>query len=119
MTMRWDREVPEEGDLGLVRPFSLTGGRTRSIVDHLPIEATIEAAPDAPAAPLRHERARIVELCASPTSIAEIAVDLRVPLGVARVLVGDLLADEHVVVHTAIPINRALLERILAGLEEL
>lgn len=45
---------------------------------------------------LRFEHAQIVELCRNPISVAEVAARLRVPLGVAQVLVGDL-ADAGVV----------------------
>ena len=39
------------------------------------------------------EKARIVDYCYEPISIAEIAAELGVPLGVAIVIVGDLVDD--------------------------
>jgi hypothetical protein len=80
----------------LVRPFLLTGGRTRPLQDDLRIETLVSARPAALSAPLRFERRRIVELCQAPQSVAEVAVRLGVPLGVARVLVADLAADGFV-----------------------
>ncbi|MDT3395072.1 DUF742 domain-containing protein [Streptomyces sp. B1866] len=92
---------PEPGlDSGdVVRPFIVTGGRTRPDRPHLRIETLVSALPGALAAPLGHESRAIVELCLHPRSVAEIAALLPVPLGVARVLVSDLSADGYVYVH--------------------
>jgi hypothetical protein len=86
---------PEPDDVFL-RPFVLTGGRTRPLQDGLRIETIVSALPAALSAPLRFELRRIVELCQQPLSVAEVAVRLGVPLGVARVLVADLVADGYV-----------------------
>ena len=79
----------------IVRPFMLTGGRTRPVRDDLRIETLLRALPAALSAPLRFEARRIVELCQRPMSLADLAVGLRIPLGVTRVLVADLLADGY------------------------
>jgi hypothetical protein len=85
----------EPADELAVRPFLLTGGRTRPIQDGLRVETLVDAAPAALSAPLRFEARRIVELCQRPMALADLAVALVVPLGVARVLVADLLADGY------------------------
>jgi hypothetical protein len=75
----------------LVRPYAHTGGRTRS--SHvLAIEGLISSSqqPGAAAVLTTHHRRMIVDLCAQPRSVAEVAALLSVPLGVARVLLGDL-----------------------------
>ncbi|GHH56411.1 DUF742 domain-containing protein [Lentzea cavernae] len=95
-----------------VRPFMVTGGRTRSAGAELRVEALVVAAPDASAASLRFERAAAVRLCVTPTSVAELGARLGLPLGVARVLVGDLVAEGHVRVHQASELSIELLERI-------
>ncbi|BBH68797.1 hypothetical protein ACTI_54820 [Actinoplanes sp. OR16] len=77
----------------VVRPFMLTGGRTQPLHDGLRIETLIRAAPAALSAPLRFEAMRTVELCQRPMSVADLAVALRAPLGVARVIIGDLLSQ--------------------------
>ena len=69
----------------------------------------------------RFERARIIRLCREPVSVVEIASQLHVPLGVARVLVSDLHAEGLLAVHRAQlnPDGRPgtqVLERLLAGL---
>ena len=61
-------------------------------------------------------------LCASPRSVAEIAALLEIPLGVARVLVGDLAQDGAVVVHgTSGPDgpDATFMQRVLDGLRRL
>jgi hypothetical protein len=78
-----------------VRPFLLTGGRTRPIQDGLRVETLLSALPAALSAPLRFEARRIVELCQRPMALADVAVALAVPLGVGRVLVADLLAEGY------------------------
>ncbi|GAA1157180.1 hypothetical protein F4556_002589 [Kitasatospora gansuensis] len=102
----------------VVRPFVLTAGRTRPLRDELRLETLVSAPPAALAAPLSFERHRIVELCQSPRSVAELAALLPVPLGVARVLVADLAAERYVRVHevAAGDASVALLERIRDGL---
>lgn len=108
-----------------VRPYLLTGGRTRSTVD-LPMEALVQSTPDGTSrlALLDHERQRIVQLCAAPQSIAEVSAHLKIHLQVARVLVGDLVSEGLVATHTASPETNErpdlrLLERVLDGLQSL
>ena len=104
----------------MVRPYVRTGGRTRPAVD-LAIEALVSTAAGAPEPPGADHRA-IVALCASPRSVAEIAALLEIPLGVARVLVGDLAQDGGVVVHdTSGPDgpDATLMQRVLDGLRRL
>jgi hypothetical protein len=79
----------------VVRPFLLTGGRTRPIQDGLRVESLLSAQPAALSAPLRFEARRIVEICQRPASIAELAVGLGVPLGVVRVLAAELLGEGY------------------------
>jgi len=104
----------------MVRPYVRTGGRTRPAVD-LAIEALVSTAPGALEPPGADHRA-IAALCASPRSVAEIAALLEIPLGVARVLVGDLAQDGGVVVHdTSGPDgpDATLMQRVLDGLRRL
>ena len=68
------------------------------------------------------EARRIVELCQSPLSVAEVAARLLLPLGVARVLVGDLVAANAVTVEVGAQDaanDVALLERLLDGIRAL
>ncbi|WP_018601696.1 DUF742 domain-containing protein [Mycobacterium sp. 155] len=111
----------------LVRPYTLTAGRTDSRV-HLPLEAPVEALEPPPREPrwsARDVRGQIVELCADRPSVAEIAAYLSLPLGVARVLVGDLVAQGYLRVLTTLDDSasfderRELIGRTLRGLRAL
>jgi hypothetical protein len=99
-------------DTTLVRPFLVTGGRTRPLRDGLRIESLVSAQPAALSAPLRFELRRIVELCQEPRSVAEVAVRLGVPLGVARVLVADLVSGGYATCQEAAEIPTDVIERI-------
>jgi hypothetical protein len=116
--MNWDRRLPDDVDLGLVRPYALTGGRTHAAVDDLAIETMIVAVTDAATGDPGYEHRRILELCEHPLSLAEVAALVGIPLGVARVLVADLVVDGAVQVHggSRVRPDRALLSRVLDGL---
>ncbi|WP_374775797.1 DUF742 domain-containing protein [Streptomyces sp. NBC_01310] len=109
-----------------VRPYSLTGGRTR-FTQVLHVEtfvAALETKASEPQTPDRMpEMPAIVEVCRRMRTIAEIAALLKLPLGVVRVLVSDLADQGRIRVYgtghgTGRP-ERALLERVLSGLRRL
>lgn len=113
------------GDASIVRPYSWTRGRTRAPVD-LRIEALVStSARGANIETVTHTEHRVVaELCREPRSVAEVATLLRVPLGVAKVLVGDMANLGLVIVHRTATggANKAhllLMERVLSGLRRL
>jgi hypothetical protein len=120
-------ELEEGGPAFRVRSYVITQGRTRSTVD-LPLETLVKVTPQGvSAAPrLALERKKIISLCNAPISIAEISAHLRLPLGVARVLVGDM-AEQGLLTsfkpqHAKTGENRPdlkLLERVLDGLQAL
>jgi uncharacterized protein DUF742 len=95
--------TPEErGHADRVVPvYAFTAGRTRAAGQELPLEAVATATGLTPAAgvSLQIESRAIVEMCARPKSLAEIGAALRVPVGVARVLVGDLANGGYLEVH--------------------
>lgn len=103
-----------------VRPYVLTRGRTRPPVD-LPLEALVTAGPAA-ARSAGSTQAALVQLCRVPRSVAEVAAFAGLPLGVTRVLVGDLAATGAVVVQPTAGADGpdlALLDRVLVGLRKL
>ena len=104
----------------VVPAYALTGGRTRSNGPDLPIETRVTCTPEGlrELTALRFEARDIVLLCRRPQSIAEVAARVKVPLGVARVLVSDLAADGLLAVHRpgGDRPDRAVLERLLSGL---
>jgi Protein of unknown function (DUF742) len=105
-----------------VRPYVFTRGRTRPQFE-LPVEALVSAVRhDAARSAMGGEHEAVVALCREPRSVAELAALLSVPLGVARVLVGDLATAGAVAVHRtaggAGP-DHALMARVLSGLRRL
>ena len=77
----------------VVRPYAVTRGRTRPTGEPLYIVAILVATGRPPADPgrlSRHQR-RLLALCRRPYALADLASDLDLPLGVVRVLAGDLL----------------------------
>lgn len=111
----------------LSRPYVLTGGRTRGRGDELPLEAMALTIGPAWQSGRRvpPEAFDIADICIRPCSVAEIAVRLDLPLGVTRVLVADLAADEALRVGetagtgTSGTSRVAMLERLLAGVRAL
>jgi hypothetical protein len=77
-----------------VRPFVITGGRTRASDASLRFETMVQTVDGARRGNLTFEDARIVECCEEPHSVAEVASYLGIPVGVAMVLIGDLIAQD-------------------------
>ncbi|MFE7413375.1 DUF742 domain-containing protein [Streptomyces laurentii] len=114
------------GNNPLVRPYAMTGGRTRPRYQ-LAIEALVSTTAD----PSRlqgqlPEHQRICRLCFEIKSVAEISALLSIPLGVARILVADLAEAGLVAIHQPGGDEAAggqpdvtLLERVLSGLRKL
>ena len=118
MTSPDDQLAP---DRRRVRPYAMTGGRTRPTHDDLEIETLVSTATSGEQTPkLTVEQRAIAALCHDILSIAEVSAHLHLPLGVVRVLIGDM-ADEHLVMvhrpaHAGDRPDLALLERVLDGL---
>jgi Protein of unknown function (DUF742) len=114
-------DEPEQDSI--VRPFIVTGGRTRPIDDRLRVETLVAAEPAALSAPLNFERSRIVRICQRPASVAEVAAYLGVPIGVAKVLIADLEIEQLVTIHDHVEphsfLTRSVLERIRDGVRAL
>ena len=99
----------------LVRPYTLSAGRTDSRVN-LPLEAPIETldSPRAPRWPGNDVRGQILKLCVDSPSV-----------GVARVLIGDLVSQGYLRVHATMADSaidderRELIGRTIRGLRAL
>jgi hypothetical protein len=94
-------EAPEPAaDGATLRPFLLTAGRVAG-QDSIAIETQVVTTDRGRTAlqQLGFERRDIVSLCGDPLSVAEIAAELSLHLGVVRVLVGDLSEDGHLSVY--------------------
>jgi hypothetical protein len=90
-----------------VRPYAVTGGRVRSALSDLPLEALVEVMPGAVSGRgLTPEKRAILQHAAHTyVSIAELSALLRLPLGVVRILVADMQEEGHITVHTSTPVN--------------
>ncbi|MCB5182959.1 DUF742 domain-containing protein [Streptomyces antimicrobicus] len=113
----------------VVRPYAMTRGRTSHAAQHrLDLIALVVAEPaaDDPAweLTLAPEHAEILQLCRQrPQSVAELAADLDLPVGVVRVLIGDLVDDELVHVTRPVPPaelpDESILREVIDGLRAL
>ncbi|MEU3274671.1 DUF742 domain-containing protein [Saccharomonospora sp. NPDC006951] len=119
-----DAEAPVESS-GLVRPYFRTRGRTKPDRD-LALEALVSTSERG----RRLEQVRVPEhrsicgLCLDTRSVAEVAALLRLPLGVVRVLVGDVAGLGLVLVHSATSMvgdrpSIEFMERVLSGLRRI
>jgi Protein of unknown function (DUF742) len=120
------RGLPALHETGsMVRPYTKTGGRTRSDYD-LAIEALVSTSDrgKVPDAAVRPEHRSICGLCLDTRSVAEVAAHLRLPLGVARVLIGDMAGLGLVLIHQSGMVvgdrpSIEFMERVLSGLRRL
>ncbi|HET9258169.1 MAG TPA: DUF742 domain-containing protein [Pseudonocardiaceae bacterium] len=109
----------------VVRPYSWTRGRTLPVQD-LAMETLVSTSDQGQdlTTVCSAEHAAIARICAEVRSVAEVAALLTVPLGVARVLLADMIGVGLIHVHHN-PLGAeggrdlGLLERVLAGLHRL
>ena len=94
-------ETPTD-DVG-VRPYYLTGGRTRAGDDRIGFETLVVTTVNGFAAlnRLSSEKKQIVALATAPVSVAELSARLRVPIGVAKILAGDMATEGFLDLHGA------------------
>ncbi|MFI5965557.1 DUF742 domain-containing protein [Streptomyces asoensis] len=103
----------------LVRPYAVTGGRTKpgptGVRFDLIALVTLEpGAPGTDGAALGPEHRALIGLCRKETqSVAELSAGADLPVGVVRVLLGDLLELGRVRVSRPVPPAQLPDERIL------
>lgn len=112
----------------VVRPYAVTGGRTEpadgEMLDLLAVVVAtgLHTGPEE-RAKLTPEHRRILELCRRQVTVADIAADTTLPVGVVRVLLADLTATGVVAVVRERPAGKRmgndLLQEILNGLRAL
>jgi thioredoxin-dependent peroxiredoxin len=123
----WSAQPEATDEPSLVRPYTLTAGRTDAGID-LALEAPIEAV-DATAKPPRwpkHDvRGRILASSVHNPSVAEIAAELSLPIGATRFLVDEMVTQGYL--RVGVPLSdsmtiderRELITRTLHGLRAL
>ena len=108
----------------VARPYMVTGGRTRPLgerqFDLIDIVWATGAEPRRAFSPGPEHR-RIMDLCQRPTVVADLTAAIRLPLGVVRVLLGDLLYEDLVGVSRQAQrvTDKHLLQHVLDGLKAL
>lgn len=113
----------------VVRPYAMTRGRTTSAAQHrldlIAMVVTERHADDPETDPtLSPEHVDIVERCRdTPQTVAELAAELDLPIGVVRVLVGDLVDAAFVHVSRPVPPaelpDESILRDVIDGLRAL
>ncbi|MBF6489143.1 Protein of uncharacterised function (DUF742) [Nocardia otitidiscaviarum] len=112
------------------RLYTLTGGRSRPDSDAFDLVTLVVSECD-PTPGMQSEHAAILRMCTAPTAVVEIAAELRIPVGIATILLSDLLHAGRITVRhphtgtatpgspwTAVP-DATTLEKVLVGLRKL
>jgi hypothetical protein len=119
-----DRWLDEEAG-PVVRPYALTRGRTRPSGERLDLIAIITAVRGVRTdmVGLDPEHRSLLRRCRLPMSVADLAADLDLPVGVIRILLGDLRERSLISVHNPIPPARLpdprILQEVVDGLRRL
>ncbi|WP_037911524.1 DUF742 domain-containing protein [Actinacidiphila yeochonensis] len=108
------------------RLYTLTGGRRSASGSALDLMTRV-VGERGPVPGMPSEAVRILALCRRPVAVAELAGRLGLPLGVVRVLLGDLIDAGCVAVRRptlagpepAVPPAAEMLEKVLRALQNL
>ncbi len=107
----------------VVRPYALTGGRTRpsETFDVVTMITTVRGR-RADLRQLEPEHVKLLRLCRLPTSVADLAADMDLPLGVIQILLSDMRDQGLIAVHHPVPKrvhDPQLLREVADGLRRL
>jgi len=104
MPLTEDHWLDEEAG-PVVRPYALTRGRTRPVGEYLDLIALVTAVRgvEVDRVSLDPEHLALLRMCRLPASVADLASDLDLPLGVIQVLLADLRARKLISVHHPTP----------------
>jgi len=110
----------------VVRPYALTGGRTRHSGDAFDLVATVTATQVrvADLGGLGPEHFSVLQLAQVPATVVDIASDVDLPLGVVRILLADLRELGLVLIQAPVSmkarqVDRNMLREVLHGLRGL
>ncbi|MPY62912.1 DUF742 domain-containing protein [Streptomyces spongiae] len=105
----------------LVRPFTVSNGRTRPST-HFDMLTLVMSTGVRPTADLGPDHDHVLSLCSTPVSVVELAALMKLPVAVTKVLLSDLVQQEALtaraprVIEAATAANRETLEAVLDGL---
>lgn len=109
-------------DQPVVRPYTMTRGRTRPSGENFDLIAIVAATGvPSPMAGLAPEHFRVLAACRTPASVAEVASGSDLSVGVVRVLLGDLRERQLVTVRAPAtePPQEDMLRDVLQALRAL
>lgn len=104
-----------------VRPYFITGGRTEAD-ERVQFESIVVQTRRVPPGSLGREHHLAYDASETPLSVAELSTKLRIAIGVARVLVSDLVEGGHLLLSTTArqPATDAdLIRRVIDGVRAL
>ncbi|KAF4411147.1 MULTISPECIES: DUF742 domain-containing protein [Streptomyces] len=118
---------PDDAEQTLIRPYTITRGRTVPERDDLTLITMVATVDDdeLPAAGrLEPEHRAILDRCRTPAALAEIAATLDLPVSVTKILIDDLISLGRVKVRAPRPadqggLNTTLLQAVRDGLQRL
>lgn len=123
--MTGDVEWVDEEAGPVVRPYAMTGGRTKASSSSFDLLAMAVATSTgiSPGTHMGSEHRRLLNLVRRPRPIVEIASDAGLPIGVIKVLLGDLLDQGLILVRAPLPASslpaESLLKELISGLRAL
>lgn len=97
----------------LLRPYTLTRGRTKASGAEFDLLEVISAVPGPYPPTLTPEHLRILQVCQTPRAVVDLASDARITLNIARILLGDLRDQNLITVRPKASLATRPEERIL------
>lgn len=120
------RESWYDDDAGpLVRPFTVTRGRTQASRTDLNMITMVVVAPGLGESALDAEYLDILRLCRYPMSVAEIGAKLNLPLAAVKILISDLIEGRYLLFSSPVSSyeteepNMEILQAVLDGIRRL
>lgn len=116
MRSYWDEDEAEEDGAGtMVRPYTITRGRTapeRDDFSLITVLTTADEAVDEHGTPLRGGRLQpehrmILDRCRRPAAVAEVAAGLDLPVSVTKILLADLVGQGLLLARAPLMVARA------------
>ncbi len=108
----------------LVRPYFLTGGRSRPSQTNLEMITLVMAVTRNVREAVSPEYAEIMNICQEPASVAEVSAKLKAPLVVVKIMLSDLIERGYLILGSPPPVasdvpSPELLQAVLDGIRRL
>ena len=106
----------------MVRPYTVTRGRTRTRrtdLQMITLVVALQPVPRTVSRSLGPEHVQILAMCQAPTSVAEVSARLALPLSVVKILLSDLIDRELVTFRSAAALDLQVLQAVINGIRQL